>query len=247
MSISPFNNRDTDVEQDLARELQEIARQIRQALQNHKQQAQTENQKSVHTDTQTPVSPYARLWEESWWENATSRNLAQWATAAEAEAPYRADAASAYRYLDDRLSREYGLTLADYLAYLKDHGWEERYEQHQAEERAEARESVSDAEHQKALNATDPAEAQKHEVQSEQAHTQAGYEWDRAEARGERAAYYEAHYDAETAHAAKLNDQSLGVHPYQAVAAAKAPGPQQQVKTARTVRQQVHQQHELSH
>ena len=36
MSIHPFDNRDTDVEQELARELQEIARKIRQALQNHK-------------------------------------------------------------------------------------------------------------------------------------------------------------------------------------------------------------------
>lgn len=102
-------------------------------------------------------------------------------------------------------------------------------------------------EHQKALDSDDPAEAQQHEDQSEQAHAQAGHEWDRAEVRGERAAYYEAHYDSETAHAAKLNDQSLGTHPHQAVAAAKARGPQQQAKPARAVQRQVHQQHELAH
>lgn len=237
MSIHPFDNHSTDVEQELARELQAIARQIRQALQNHKQQAaRAENQESVNTDVQIPASPYARLWEESWW-----------ATAADQEAPYRADAAAAYRYLDNRLQNEYGFTLADYLAYLKEHGWEERYEQYQAEERAQERETVSDSEHQKALGSDDPAEAQQHENQSEQAHAQAGHEWDRAEARGERAAYYEAHYDSETAHAAKLNDQSLGTHPHQAVAAAKARGPQQQAKPARAVQRQVHQQHELAH
>ena len=81
----------------------------------------------------------------------------------------------------------------------------------------------------------------------QQAHAQAGHEWDRAEVRGERAAYYEAHYDSEASHAAKLNDQSLGTHPHQAVAAAKARGPQQQAKPARTVQRQVHQQHELTH
>ena len=129
----------------------------------------------------------------------------------------------------------------------KEHGWEERYEQQQAEERAEERENLSDSERQKELDSNDPAEAQEHENQSEQAHAQAGHEWDQAEARGERAAYYEAHYDSETAHAAKLNDQSLGTHPHQAVAAAKARGPQQQAKPARAVQQQVHQQHELSH
>lgn len=244
MSIHPFDNHSTDVEQELARELQAIARQIRQALQNHKQQAaRTETQESVNADVQIPASP----WEESWWETATSRDLAEWATAAEQEAPYRADAAAAYRYLDDRLQNEYGFTLADYLAYLKEHGWEERYEQHQAEERAQERETVSDSEHQKALDSDDPTEAQQHENQSEQAHAQAGHEWDRAEARGERAAYYETHADAETAHAAKLNDQSLGTHPHQAVATAKARGPQQQAKPARAVQRQVHQQHELSH
>lgn len=224
MSIHPFDTHSTDVEQELARELQAIARQIRQALQNHKQRvARAENQESVNADTQIPASPYARLWEESWWETATNRDL------------------------DDKLRNEYGFTLADYLAYLKEHGWEERYEQHQAEERAQERETVSDSEHQKALDSTDPAEAQQHENQSEQAHAQAGHEWDRAEARGERAAYYETHADAETAHAAKLNDQSLGTHPHQAVAAAKARGPQQQAKPARAVQRQVHQQHELAH
>lgn len=248
MSIHPFDNHSTDVEQELARELQAIARQIRQALQNHQQQAaRTETQESVNTDIQIPASPYARLWEESWWETATSRDLAEWATAAEQEAPYRADAAVAYRYLDDRLQNEYGFTLADYLASLKEHGWEERYEQYQAEERAQERETVSDSEHQKALGSDDPAEAQQHEDQSEQAHAQAGHEWDRAEVRGERAAYYEAHYDSEASRAAKLNDQSLGTHPHQAVAAAKSRGPQQQTKPARTVQRQVHQQHELSH
>ncbi len=187
MSIHPFDNHSTDVEQELARELQAIARQIRQALQNHQQQAaRTETQESVNADVQIPASPYARLWEE-------------------------------------------------------------RYEQHQAEERAQERETVSDSEHQKALDSDDPAEAQQHEDQSEQAHAQAGHEWDRAEARGERAAYYETHADAETAHAAKLNDQSLGTHPHQAVAAAKSRGPQQQAKPARAVQRQVHQQHELSH
>lgn len=164
MSIHPFDTHSTDVEQELARELQAIARQIRQALQNHKQRvARAENQESVNADTQIPASPYARLWEESWWETATNRDLAGWATAADHEAPYRADAAAAYRYLDDKLRNEYGFTLADYLAYLKEHGWEERYEQHQA------------------------------------------------------------------------------------VAAAKARGPQQQAKPARTVQRQVHQQHELAH
>lgn len=235
MSIHPFDNHSTDVEQELARELQAIARQIRQALQNHQQQAaRTETQESVNADVQIPASPYARLWEESWWATATSRDLAEWATAA-------------YHHLDDKLRNEYGFTLADYLAYLKEHGWEERYEQYQAEERAQERETVSDSEHQKALDSDDPAEAQQHENQSEQAHAQAGHEWDRAEARGERAAYYETHADAETAHAAKLNDQSLGTHPHQAVAAAKARGPQQQAKPARAVQRQVHQQHELSH
>lgn len=248
MNIHPFDNHSTDVEQELSRELQAIAQQIRQALQNHKQRvARAENQESVNTDTQIPASPYARLWEESWWATATSRDLAEWATAADQEAPYRADAAAAYHHLDDKLRNEYGLTLADYLAYLKEHGWEERYEQHQAEERAEERENLSDSERQKELDSNDPAEAQEHENQSEQAHAQAGHEWDQAEARGERAAYYEAHYDSETAHAAKLNDQSLGTHPHQAVAAAKARGPQQQAKPARAVQQQVHQQHELSH
>lgn len=226
MNIHPFDNHSTDVEQELSRELQAIAQQIRQALQNHKQRvARAETQESVNTDTQIPASPYARLWEESWWATATSRDLAEWATAADQEAPY----------------------LADYLAYLKEHGWEERYEQHQAEERAQERETVSDSEHQKALDSDDPAEAQQRENQSEQAHAQAGHEWDRAEARGERAAYYEAHYDSETAHAAKLNDQSLGTHPHQAVAAAKSRGPQQQARPARAVQRQVHQQHELAH
>lgn len=248
MNIHPFDNHSADIEQELARELQAIARQIRQALQNHKQQAaRAETQESVNADTQIPASPYARLWEESWWATATSRDLAEWATAADQEAPYRADAALAYHHLDDKLRNEYGLTLADYLAYLKEHGWEERYEQHQAEERAEERENLSDSERQKELDSNDPAEAQEHENQSEQAHAQAGHEWDQAEARGERAAYYEAHYDSETAHAAKLNDQSLGTHPHQAVAAAKSRGPQQQAKPARAVQQQVHQQHELSH
>lgn len=146
MNIHPFDNHSTDVEQELSRELQAIAQQIRQALQNHKQQvARAENQESVNADTQIPASPYARLWEESWWATATSRDLAEWATAADQEAPYRADAAAAYHHLDDRLQNEYGFTLADYLAYLKEHGWEERYEQYQAEERAQERETVSDS------------------------------------------------------------------------------------------------------
>ena len=82
MSIHPFDNHSTDVEQELARELQAIARQIRQALQNHQQQAaRAETQESANTDVQIPASPYARLWEESWWETATSRDLAEWATA----------------------------------------------------------------------------------------------------------------------------------------------------------------------
>lgn len=248
MSIHPFNPHSTDVEQELARELQAIARQIHQALQNHQQQdTRTENQESVHADVQIPASAYARLWEESWWETATNRDLAQWATAAKQEAPYRTDAAAAYHYLDNRLQNEYGIPLADYLAYLKEHSWQERYEQHQAEERAQERETISDAEHQKAIDSTDPAKAQQHKNQSEQAHAQAGHQWDRAEARAARAAYYEAHYDSETAHAAKLNDQSLGTHPHQAVAAAKARGAQQQAKPARAVQRQVHQQHELSH
>lgn len=248
MSIHPFDTHSTDVERELSRELQAIAQQIRQALQNHKQRvARAENQESVNTDTQIPVSPYARLWEESWWATATSRDLAEWATAADQEAPYRADAAAAYHHLDDKLRNEYGFTLADYLAYLKEHGWEERYEQQQAEERAEERENLSDSERQKELDSNDPAEAQEHENQSEQAHAQAGHEWDRAEVRGERAAYYDAHYDSEASRAAKLNDQSLGTHPHQAVAAAKARGPQQQAKPARAVQRQVHQQHELAH
>ena len=84
MNIHPFDNHSTDVEQELSRELQAIAQQIRQALQNHKQRvARAENQESVNADTQIPASPYARLWEESWWATATSRDLAEWATAAD--------------------------------------------------------------------------------------------------------------------------------------------------------------------
>jgi hypothetical protein len=52
MNIHPFDNHSTDVEQELSRELQAIAQQIRQALQNHKQRvARAENQESVNADT----------------------------------------------------------------------------------------------------------------------------------------------------------------------------------------------------
>lgn len=95
MNIHPFDNHSTDVEQELSRELQAIAQQIRQALQNHKRLvARAENQESVNRRYTDSASPYARLWEESWWATATSRDLAEWAYRGDQEAPYRADAAA---------------------------------------------------------------------------------------------------------------------------------------------------------
>ncbi len=131
--------------------------------------------------------------------------------------------------LEKNVQDRFGMNLEEFIEFFERRGWEERTEQNLAEERAEGHENLADLEHQKSLNADDPSEAQKHEELSEQEHQKADVEWDTAEARGERAAFFEAHADAETAHAATLNDAAVGVHPHKSIAQAKAHGhaPQQ--------------------
>lgn len=134
-----------------------------------------------------------------------------------------------FEVLEKNVQDRFGMNLEEFIEFFERRGWEERTEQNLAEERAEGHENLSDLEHQKELNADDPNEAQKHEELSEQEHQKADVEWDTAEARGERAAFFEAHADAETAHAATLNDAAAGVHPHKSIAQAKAHGhaPQQ--------------------
>lgn len=134
-----------------------------------------------------------------------------------------------FEVLEKNVQDRFGMNLEEFIEFFERRGWEERTEQNLAEERAEGHENLSDLEHQKELNADDPNKAQKHEELSEQEHQKADVEWDTAEARGERAAFFEAHADAETAHAATLNDAAAGVHPHKSIAQAKAHGhaPQQ--------------------
>lgn len=134
-----------------------------------------------------------------------------------------------FEVLEKNVQDRFGMNLEEFIEFFERRGWEERTEQNLAEERAEGHENLSDLEHQKELNADDPSEAQKHEERSEQEHQKADVEWDTAEARGERAAFFEAHADAETAHAATLNDAAVGVHPHKSIAQAKPHGhaPQQ--------------------
>lgn len=134
-----------------------------------------------------------------------------------------------FEVLEKNVQDRFGMNLEEFIEFFERRGWEERTEQNLAEERAEGHENLSDLEHQKELNADDPNEAQKHEELSEQEHQKADVEWDTAEARGERAAFFEAHADAETVHAATLNDAAAGVHPHKSIAQAKAHGhaPQQ--------------------
>lgn len=134
-----------------------------------------------------------------------------------------------FEVLEKNVQDRFGMNLEEFIEFFERRGWEERTEQNLAEERAEGHENLSDLEHQKELNADDPSEAQKHEERSEQEHQKADVEWDTAEARGERAAFFEAHADAETAHAATLNDAAVGVPPHKSIAQAKAHGhaPQQ--------------------
>lgn len=129
-----------------------------------------------------------------------------------------------FEVLEKNVQDRFGMNLEEFIEFFERRGWEERTEQNLAEERAEGHENLSDLEHQKELNADDPNEAQKHEELSEQEHQKADVEWDTAEARGERAAFFEAHADAETAHAATLNDAAAGVHPHKSIAQAKAHG-----------------------
>lgn len=151
-----------------------------------------------------------------------------------------------FEVLEKNVQDRFGMNLEEFIEFFERRGWEERTEQNLAEERAEGHENLSDLEHQKELNADDPNEAQKHEELSEQEHQKADVEWDTAEARGERAAFFEAHADAETAHAATLNDAAAGVHPHKSIAQAKAHGhaPQQ---AARVPQPKMQPQVQLSH
>lgn len=63
------------------------------------------------------------------------------------------------------------------------------------------------------IGAIDPEEQAAHETNADEAHHYAHAQWDSPEARQTRAAYYDAHFDPETATAAKITDRSLGVHP----------------------------------
>ncbi|ATF62174.1 hypothetical protein CO690_00220 (plasmid) [Rothia mucilaginosa] len=151
-----------------------------------------------------------------------------------------------FEVLEKNVQDRFGMNLEEFIEFFERRGWEERTEQNLAEERAEGHENLSDLEHQKELNTDDPNEAQKHEELSEQEHQKADVEWDTAEARGERAAFFEAHADAETAHAATLNDAAAGVHPHKSIAQAKAHGhaPQQ---AARVPQPKMQPQVQLSH